>query len=214
MLAVISSDEDPVTRSDTVAADHMPWIIAPNDKHIAQRNLHVITAPAPKPEPIKTLIDFHNSFEFPQYFDIVIDKRMLPKGSKLSILLPKVETRIPLTQILGKGIEITTLSSKEWWGDKVKGISNKNLKYHCTVKGGIIDHSHDDGIEVIPDILIPARNKIQATLIVSPPPKAKAGSSYRFVIMQRQKKMMMLIGGSTYEIRIPAAVVRRKVSSK
>ena len=214
MLAVISSDEDPVTRSDTVADDHMPWIIAPTDKHIAQRNLHVITAAAPsnQPEPIKTLIDFHNPFDFPQYFDIIIDTRMLQKGSKLSILLPKVETRVPLTQIFGKGIEITTLSKKEWWGDKVKGISNKYLKYHCSIKGDIIDHSHD-GIEVIPDILIPASDKIQSTLIFSSPPKAKAGSSSRFVIMQRQKKMI-ITGGSTYEIRIPPAEVRKKVSSK
>jgi hypothetical protein len=203
MLSVISSDEDQVSRSDTVADDHKTWLIVPNDKHITQRNLHIITAPAPGPHPVpvKTLLNFHNPFDFAQYFDIIIDQRMLPSGSKLSVLLPKVETRIPITKVSTKRLEISELTNKEWWGNKLKGISMKDWKYHCSVKGGIIvGRSNLDGIEVIPNILIPAQNKIQATFVVSPPPGAKPGSIYRFSVMQRQKNT--ITGGSTYEIKI------------
>jgi hypothetical protein len=81
ILAVLSSDEDQVARSDTAPDDHKSWVIVPNDKHITQRNLHIITAPipSPQPEPIKTLLDFHKPFDFPQYFDILISRSMIPE---------------------------------------------------------------------------------------------------------------------------------------
>ena len=58
ILGVVSSDEDPVSRSDAVPDYHKSWIIVPNDKHITQRNLHIVTAPAPRGRPvaIKTVL--------------------------------------------------------------------------------------------------------------------------------------------------------------
>jgi photosystem II stability/assembly factor-like uncharacterized protein len=219
MLGIVSSDKDPVSRSDAIPDDHKSWVIVPNDKHITQRNLHIITALAPRarPEPIKTILDFHNPFDFHQYFDIVIDKRLIPKESKLNILLPKVEMRrVQIPDIATtRGITLTKVSGKERLKDKVRGISKKGLEYDFSMKGGSTAHPEDKGIEIIPDIMITPLGKIQATLLISPPPKAEPGSTYRFVIMQRHKEIIM--GGSTYEVRITPAevkgsIIRRKRS--
>ena len=211
ILCVISSDEDPVNRSDAVQDDHKPWIIAPNDKHISQRNLHVVTAPAlrPRPEAIKTVLDLHNPFDFHQYFDIVIDKRLIPKKSKLSILLPKVEMRRIHNKDIAttRGLEFTKAGGKQWWKDKVQGIAKKDWEYDFTLKGGgDAAYSENKGLEIIHEVMIPPSSKIQATLVISPPPKAEPGSTYRFAILQRYKETIM--GGSTYEVRICPNEVR------
>ena len=86
MVGIVSSDEDPVNRSDAIPDDRRSWVIVPNDKHITQRNLHVITLPSPSSgEVIKTIINLYNPFNFHQYFDIIIDKNSMPLGSKLTI---------------------------------------------------------------------------------------------------------------------------------
>lgn len=198
MLAVISADEDPVTRSDVNTNDHLLWVIVPNDKHITLRNLHVITGSSPKP--IGTSLDFHNPFQFPQFFDIVIDQRSLPKGSKLSLLLPKVQISLPITLGLTKGIEVSDITGKESWWDSVKDLVRGEWRYHFHIEKGDDDDEDDDQKMMrIPHILIPANGKLRAALIISPPPKAKPGSRYQFNILQSLGTTV--IGGSTYEVR-------------
>jgi photosystem II stability/assembly factor-like uncharacterized protein len=216
MLGIVSSDEDPINHSDIIADDHKSWVIVPNDKHITQRNLHIITAPAPRarPEPIKTMLDFHNPFDFHQYFDIVIDKRLIPKESKLNILLPRVEMRRVQNPDIAttKGITLSKISSKERQKYKVRGVFKEDLEYDFSMKGDSTAHPENKGVEIIPDIMIMPHGKIQATLMISPRPNAKPGSTYRFIIMQRHKEIVM--GGSTYEVRISPAEVRGGIVRK
>lgn len=212
MVGIVSSDEDPVNRSDAIPDDRRSWVIVPNDKHITQRNLHVITLPFPSSgEVIKTIINLYNPFDFHQYFDIIIDKNSMPLGSKLTLLLPKVEMRnIQNKNIaIAKGINLSKNTRKQWWSGKVKGITRNDWEYSFTVEGDPTIHSKDEDIEIIPDIMIGPLDKIQATLIVSPPPKGEPGSAYRFVVMQRCKET--IIGGSTFELRIPPTEVKGNI---
>ena len=209
MFVVISSNEDPVTHSDGNPNDHLVWMLVPNDKHITLRNLHVITAAAPpggSPAPLTGTLDFHNPYPFPQFFDIVFDRSLLPRNTRLSLLLPKVATRTPLARNPEKGIEITPVNNREWWWRDVKKLAKRGWHHHCRVEAGIDDLTCNPSVAHVPGVLIPAGEKVRTFIIISPPPQAKPGSSFRFAVQQRQNGI--IIGGSTYEIRIPPVEVR------
>lgn len=207
MLAVMSSDEDPITRIDANPDDHLLWFLVPGDKHVALRNLHVISGPAPgsEPKPLLTTLDFHNAFRFPQYFDIVVDRRMLPQGSRLSLLFPKLETQVAVATRSAPGSKLGLLTGEEWWRDQVKDHSREEWHYHCYLEGGVEGPSGEIGTEILSGIWLPAGGKIRARLILLPGPGAKPGRSYRFTILQRFRKI--ITGGSTYELRMPPAEV-------
>ncbi len=213
MLAVISADEDPVVHSDANPNDHLVWVIVPNDKHATLRNLHVITAAAPfEPIPLKTTLDFHNPFQYPQFFDIVIDERSLPKGSKLNLLLPKGQTELPTIHGQTRGVKVGDITANEPWSHLIEDSHSGELQHHFHIE---VDKEDDDNevdddcrklkLVRIPHIFIPANGKLRAALIVSPPSKAKPGSKYQFTIMQNVGDTVL--GGSTYEVRIPPAEV-------
>jgi hypothetical protein len=212
MFVVISSDEDPVIHSDGNPNDHLLWMLVPNDKHITLRNLHVITVPAPpggSPTPFTATLDFHNPYPFPQFFDIVLDRSLLPRNTSLSLLLPKVVTRTPLARKPEKGIEIVSVTNREWWWRGAKRLGKRGWHHHCRVEAGLDDLTCHPRVAHIPGVLIPAGEKVRTAVIISPPPNAKPGSSFRFAVQQRQDGV--IIGGSTYEIRIaPAEVKGRK----
>jgi hypothetical protein len=211
MLAVISADEDPVAHSDANPNDHLVWVIVPNDKHATLRHLHVIYPPPPIHIPLKTTLDFYNPFRYPQFFDIIIDDRSLPEGSKLSLLLPKVQTELPTIHGHPKGITVSGITGQEPWRNLVEDSLAGELRdgFHIAVDK---EHNDDDDEDCrklklvrIPHLFIPANGKLRATLIISPPPQARPGSKYEFTIMQNIGDTV--IGGSTFEVRIPAAEV-------
>jgi photosystem II stability/assembly factor-like uncharacterized protein len=257
ILAVISADEDPVVHSDAVSNDHLLWFIAPNDKHITLRNLHVITAgtpagpPAlmsrfshelasqgvfvtekamehtatsqehsldtppqkPVPErglftPLKTSLNFHNAFPYPQFFDIILDKRSLPKGSQLKLLLPKGQPDLPAILGHAKDLILSEITDKEPWWDLLKDLLKEEWQYICHIIKDD-DNKDDDDCKThvvrIPRVLIPANEALRVTLFIWPPITAKPGSTYQFTIMQGLGDT--LIGGSTYEVRIPPAEI-------
>jgi hypothetical protein len=209
MFVVVSSDEDPVIHSDGIPNDHLLWMLVPNDKHITLRNLHVITVPAPpggSPTPFTATLDFHNPYPFPQFFDIVFDRSLLPRGTSLSLLLPNVVTRTPLARKPEKGIEIVSLTNREWWWRDAKRLAKRGWSHHCRVEAGLDDLTCNPGVAHIPGLLIPAGAKLRTAVIISPPPKAKPGSSFRFAVQQRQEGL--IIGGSTFEIRIAPVEVK------
>ncbi|HVG32873.1 MAG TPA: hypothetical protein VM911_07330 [Pyrinomonadaceae bacterium] len=212
VLVVISANEDPVMHSDANPNDHLVWMLVPNDKHITLRNLHVITAPAPgpkpAPQPLTTSLDFHNAHGFPQFFDFVFDRGSLPNDARLSVLLPKMTTRMPLAENPEAGMQISGVTTREWWSrSNIKELSKKEWQYHARIEAGsAAAAAATSKLTRIPDVLIPAGKKISAAVVIEPPPTAKPGSSYRFTIQQHQKGV--LVGGSTFEIRIAPTEVK------
>ena len=70
---------------------------------------------------------------------------------------------------IAKGINLSKNTRKQWWSGKVKGITRNDWEYSFTVEGDPTIYSKDEDMEIIPDIMIGPLEKIQATLIVSPP---------------------------------------------
>jgi len=55
-------------------------------------------------------------------------------------------------------------------------------------------------------VLIPTRSRVMATVSLALPKKVTPGDAFRFSVIQRRKGRIM--GGSTYEVRVPPAVIR------
>ena len=55
-------------------------------------------------------------------------------------------------------------------------------------------------------VLIPARSRVRANVSLVLPNTVKPGDEFRFSVIQRRKGRIM--GGSTYEVRVPPAVIR------
>lgn len=55
-------------------------------------------------------------------------------------------------------------------------------------------------------VLIPARSRVRASVSLMLPKAVTPGDAFRFSVIQRRKGRIM--GGSTYEVRVPPAVIR------
>src|SRR5947209_11216791 len=129
MLLVASSDEDPVVRSDSLAADHQVWTVVPLDKHVALRNLHVVTGPAPPPDgapgAYSSTLLIHNPFPHHQFFDIVVDRGGLPLDWRLLELLPDVRTRAGLRHAGRDGVRVGRITKADAWALPAAGHGDR-----------------------------------------------------------------------------------------
>ncbi len=192
VLAVISSDEDPVSHSDANPNDHLIWMLAPNDKHIALKNMTVVTAAPPPPGGgIPLNLDFHNSSRSARFFDIIFDPGTLPKGSKVSLLTPAIQSRVGF-KANGHGVPVQPSSRKGW-----------NLEFRLS--DGVVRNPCDGtSLATVPGVLIPPGEVIHGAVVIVPG-KGKPGAMYRCSILQRDGNT--IVGGNTYEIRVPPAEV-------
>jgi hypothetical protein len=159
VLVVISSDEDPVTRSDANPDDLIVDTISVWDKHVAHRNLQIFGPQAmmrsgARGDSAGRMIELNNPFRVPDFFSVEIDRGTLPKLATVDVLLPKIGA--------------TPLDPQRF--------------------------------------LIHARSKVKAKVSLSLPDVVKPGDEFRFSVIQRRKRQ--IIGGNTYIVRMPPAVVR------
>lgn len=191
VLAVISSDEDAVNRSDANPNDHFVWVVAPTDKHIALKNMSVVTAAPPPPGGSPIQIDFHNPMGAAGFFDIEFDPGTLPRSSKVSLMMPAVLSR---DGFKGKGqhVPIRPSRNKEWkWEFR---LSDGVGKDPCT---GVASAT-------VSGILIPEGKYVRAAVTITVP-RGKPGGVYHCAILQRAAGV--LLGGNTYEMRVPPTEV-------
>jgi hypothetical protein len=206
MLAIVSSDEDPVSRSDAVLADRQLWNVVPGDKHVALRNLHVITGSAPpggSPAPLFAWLQLHNPFPYPQFFDLVVDRKAMTRDTELVLLLPHVVTRPSLRQLETPGIRFQSARQRGWWTPALKHAGRRAL-----VTAALISHPDDDPCRrtpTIPGVLIHREGPLQVGIVVRQSRNARPGDKARFSIVQRAGDLV--VGGSTFELRVPPAVV-------
>jgi hypothetical protein len=206
MLAVVSSSEDPVVRSDAILADRQLWYLVPNDKHVGLRNLHVITGAAPFggiPFPDIAWLQIHNPFPYPQFFDLVVDRAALGREADLVLLLPKVFTRPDLRKLDSPGVRIQP-AGRGWWAKMSTKPSKSGLLHAAQITHPYEDPCHR--APTIPGVLVRPRKPLCIGIAVRLARGAKPGETARFSIIQRTRDV--IVGGSTFEIRIPAAVVQ------
>jgi hypothetical protein len=206
MLAVVSSDEDPVVRSDAVLADRQLWNLVPNDKHVGLRNLHVITGSAPfggRPHPKFASLNFHNPFPYPQFFDLIIDRRALGKDVEVALLLPNVVARPDVRKLHGPGIRVLSMTQSGWWTPAAKDLGR-----HAFASAVLVGHLDDDPCgrwPTIPGVLLQPDHPVKVGIVVRQSRHAKPGDKAVFSVAQRFGDQ--IVGGSTFELRVPPVIV-------
>jgi hypothetical protein len=206
MLAVVSSDEDPVVRSDAIMADRQLGNLVPNDKHVGLRNLHVITGSAPFggiPLPGFLWLLIHNPFHYPQFFDLVVDREALGRDADLVVLLPEVLTRPELRKLDSPGVRVQNGKQKGWWTSALKGAGRASFVYAAQ-----IGHPGDDPCHrapTIPGLLVRPEKPLRIGIAVRAARGAKPGDTAHFSIVQRMGNV--IVGGSSFELRMPPAIV-------
>lgn len=209
MFVVISADDDNVTRSDAVSDDHLLWIVAPNDKHAALRNLHIIgghAIPPPgggggggAPPPFGILINLHNPLVNGDYFDVMFDPGSLPNTTRASLLLPDIRTLVPLGAA-GYAPLSTVAKKTPWWHKSAAGKRRWKLEARLSE---VLEHGPSGGrrMATLPQLFIPPQGKLQVALVLSQPKNSRPGAVYRCSIQQRHAGT--IVGGNTFELRVP-----------
>jgi photosystem II stability/assembly factor-like uncharacterized protein len=215
MFVVISADDDNVTRSDGVSNDHLLWVVSPNDKHAALRNLHIVgAAPLPPPggggggapRPVGAVINLHNPFVNGDFFDVLFDPGSLPKGTRVSLLLPSFRSRTHLGGARGQ-VPVATVSGRAWWHKSA--ISNRGWKHEFKLSEAVMhDPCCGRPMATVGGLFISGGDKLSAAVVIAPPKDARPGGIYRCALLQRQAGI--IIGGSTLEVRIPMLEVVTK----
>jgi len=207
MLAIVSADDDPVMRSDAVLADRQLWNLVPNDKHVGLRNLHVITGSAPfggfRP-PEFAWVEIHNPFDYPQFFDLILDRKALRREADLAVLLPVLSARPEPLKLDSPGVRVVTAKQKGWWTPALKRAGRSGFAYVAQIA-----HPDDDPCHrrpTIPGLLVRPEKPLRIGIAVRAAQGAKPGDIERFSIIQRMGEV--ILGGNTFELRIPPAVVQ------
>lgn len=191
VLAVISSDEDPVTRTDADPNNHLVWVVAPNDKHVALKNMTVVTAAPPPPGGAPMDLNFHNPMGAAGIYDIEFDPGTLPRESTVNLFVPATQWRDE-DAIKGQRVPIRPSRNKEWkW---VFALSAGVVKDPCTGRAGA----------TVSGIFVPPGKFVRTGVVISVP-RGKPGGIYHCAILQRQAGVVL--GGNTYEVRVPPAEV-------
>jgi hypothetical protein len=213
MLAIVSSDEDPVVRSDAVLTDRQLWNLVPNDKHVGLRNLHVITGSAPlggSPFPQFSWLNFHNPFPYPQFFDLVVDRRALGREVDVALLLPEVAARSDVRKLRAPGIRVQPAKQRGWWTPALKDAGR-----HAFALAVLVDHPDDDPCGRAPTIagvLLHPDRPLKVGIVIRQSRHAKPGDKAVFSLLQRAGGV--LVGGSTFELRVPPTVVAGERTAK
>lgn len=209
LLGVVSSNEDPITTSETdVEALHR------NEKRVGLKNLHVITSPGPRPTAQLVTLNFHNIRDY-DVIDIVIRPDEFSEGV-IGMLAPKLQFRDPEQAL--HGVSIVPLRENEFVGDwyvKPGDMTTKDSQERWQELWEQLDHTHlyeFDGTKIseLRGIQIPAKSKLQTVFTVRGSRNVPYGQHQRFAVMQRQDGR--IIGGSTFEVRLRRAKALHPVS--
>jgi hypothetical protein len=220
MLLVVSCDEDPVLRSDAVPDDHLLNVVVPMDKHVALRNLHVVTGSAPPGhrQPFGMLVDLHNPLRHAGLFDLRVDLTAVPGRSRVALVLPDVDLSGAVAVLAAKGIEIGDVTGPDWWqqylGDRDDDQSDRDHDHGDRDDGGRGPWTyqiHLDDLDIdpctgrrtvdVPRIPIGHGGLLTAGLVIVLPEDTAPGSSHYVTVTQWERST--LLGGSTFELRLP-----------
>lgn len=185
MIAIIESDDDPIPDEVRLSID--PGIIAPEDRHIAVRNLHVIDGKPDEAVGGSSALSVPNPSSVDQRpIDLYLSKAGMPAKGKLAVLLP------PLSSVSLRGVKRVraTLSATERRKFARLGLDT-SWAYKLTKQEG-----------VIAQLAIFPRTTWTIGLLYNTVTKGRPNSAARFTVLARQGTK--LLGGSTYILRYRA----------
>ncbi|WP_197539374.1 WD40/YVTN/BNR-like repeat-containing protein [Sorangium cellulosum] len=207
LLAVVSSNEDPITTAETNADT-----LVRSEKRVCLKNLHVIDSPGPRPAQSLVTVKLHNAENRKSIVDLVVKPEGLGVRGVLGVLLERVSfvdpvgalvnaTKIPLQD--GENVG-------EWYrkpGDRVKLDRTELLKRLDRTVLYDLDPTRTSEIR---GIELGAGQTMQAVISCKGTHKIPYGATQRFAVMQRQNGK--IVGGSTFEIRLRRAKALHPVS--
>lgn len=202
VLAVVSSENDPVTRSDENPDDHGVEWVAPDDKHVALRAAAIFYRRAGAGEYQSIDLQLRNNLSYDDYFDLAIDGAVA-KSWIVWVLLPEVRLRGALDRD-SADFEIRKLIGKEAWLKEVSG-SKTGWRYACRLRSERAAGRSGTSAR-LSDILIPARKHVAALLVVKVPRDARPGADCTLEVFQTHQKR--IVGGTTCAVRVAPAVVK------
>lgn len=182
ILCVIDSPDDPIPAANKQF--NVDWCTR-NTKQITHKNLNLINA-SPGPLPLRGYdILFHNTDPEMLYYDIIIDRSHLPKGSKIYLTFDELRPRRLMKEMV-EGIRF--VEKRNWWMRELF-VRNKPLFVVDSNKGGMIRR-----------VPIKPEQKVKARFYITLSREAKPGQVYEFSIQQGFKGR--IVGGNTYQVRV------------
>ncbi len=105
VLMVASASQDPVVRSDAKPDDLVVDTVSLLDKHVAHRNIQIVTFPfaaqgVAATGPQEIFIDLNNPYTHPDHFHVEIDRGTLPAKATVDVVLPSTGPRADSRRVL------------------------------------------------------------------------------------------------------------------
>jgi hypothetical protein len=192
MLVIVESSEDPIDPGVRAVLD--PAVLVPQDRHISQRNLHIIQLPTPSPGPSGggssphapshgvEWLNVPNPSKSEPSLQLFISRAGMPKGSRLGLILP------PSGAVTCCELEFdrAKLSQQE----KEAALKNK-----VDAKTMYLIYGREASVTELP---IPPGQTWKIGIVYDAA-AIKPGTSARFTVLTRQAHTVL--GGSTYILR-------------
>jgi photosystem II stability/assembly factor-like uncharacterized protein len=202
LIAVVSSNEDPFTSTETNLA-----ILAPQDKHICQKNLHVIYRDGTESHRCMMMMMLHNASDEDDLIDLILDGDEFGDGS-VGLMLEPFE--FVDAQSALKEVEVVQLARNESPGDwyerpwKRLRQTRRDLKATGDERWKNVDQSMLFAFALsqkpeLRGIKMRGRQSLQVVLLFHTFQEFPTEEPRRFNMMQRQGGR--IVGGSTFEIR-------------
>ncbi len=206
LLGVVSSNDDPITTTETDAE-----ALHRNEKRVGLKNLHVINAPSPRPSAQLVSLNFHNARDVDDVIDIVIRPDNFSEGV-IGMLVPKLKFRDPDAAL--RGVTVVPLRENEFIGDWYAKPGDKLAQppddlWDQLDRTQLYEFDAEKASEVR-GIQIPAKDKLRAIFTIRGSHNVPYGQHQKFAVMQRQDGR--IVGGSTFELRLRRAKAMHPVS--
>jgi photosystem II stability/assembly factor-like uncharacterized protein len=184
MMAIIDCPSDPLEPSIRKSNERRPWVFVPNSRHIAQRNLHIVTVAAPKKAQKGLLIlNFPNPHKGKNPVALHVSRDTMRPGSTLGLLLPKGKAK-PKGTTQPAGLHDTHVAQA-----KKHDLDHERM------------HVVHDKPEHVVHLAVPAGETWKVGIVYQRSPQAAAGTASRFTIVARDGNTV--VGGSTFILRTP-----------
>ena len=187
MIAIIESADDRIQTSVRASNERRVWILAPENRQIAVRNLHVVDGPSgSEPPGGSQALSVPNLDPLDQHpIDLHFSKAGMPERAKVAVLLPPLRSvSLSLKGIVRVSARLTPAERTRFGR---MGLDT-TIAYQMSAREG-----------VIAGLPIPPRTTWRLGILYNAVAKGRPNSAARFTVLERQGTKVL--GGSTFVLR-------------